>query len=115
MSLNADSLRLSYITLPSWTAASLEDAQNQSNFTLISAGNATLAGYPAYKIVYIATIEDLCNRKVAEIFTFKDSKVYTMNYRTIPEYYDTHRRFSKNDGLVPDQVARNNFPRHCNL
>jgi len=76
-------------SLSEWTAGWLKALQNQSNFTQIDAGNATLAGYPAYKIVYTFT-GPYGDSKVTEIWTVKDGNVYEIWYSAYPKYYDIY-------------------------
>ncbi|MGA3359582.1 MAG: PsbP-related protein [Halobacteriota archaeon] len=76
-------------TLTSRTASIISQVQNISNFTQIDAGNTTLAGNPAYKIVYTATVNgnDL---KLTQIWTIKDGKEYFITYKAAPNNYDTY-------------------------
>jgi hypothetical protein len=79
------------MTLSSYTAARLAANVSNQNYTQLSAGNATLAGNPAYKIVYTATSwlgGDL--QKMTEIFTVKDGKVYSVTYGAYPKNYDAY-------------------------
>jgi len=51
--------------------------ENYSNYRKIDAGNTTLAGYPAYKIIYTDRVS---NFTTTEIWTVKEGKVYTINH-----------------------------------
>lgn len=78
-------------TLPSWTTTALDTVQNYSkNFTKIDAGNTTLAGNPAYKIVYTETQGLPDKFKVTEIWTVNESRVYTIKYEAITKDYNTY-------------------------
>lgn len=61
-----------------------------SNFTQIDAGNTTLAGYPAYKIVYTANTDPFGVHKVTDILMVKDGNVYEIQYSANLRYYDTY-------------------------
>jgi hypothetical protein len=61
--------------------------ENYSNYRKIDAGNTTLAGYPAYKIVYTDRVS---NFTTTEIWTVKEGKVYTINHAAHTRYYDTY-------------------------
>jgi len=77
-------------TLSNITAGIRSEVQDFSNFKLIDAGNATLAGNPAYKIVYTATTSNGNNLKATQIWTVKDGKAYIITYKGAPANYDTH-------------------------
>jgi hypothetical protein len=55
----------------------------------IEAGNATLAGAPAYRIVYVAT-DERDSLKVTEIWVIKDGKEYIITYKATPDNYDKY-------------------------
>jgi hypothetical protein len=76
-------------TLESLTSEHIQEAQEFENFTQIEAGNTTLAGNPAYKIVYKATY-DGDYLKVTQIWTVKDGKIYLITYKAAPDNYDAH-------------------------
>ena len=76
-------------TLESRTSDRTEALQDYDNFTQISAGNTTLAGNPAYKIIYTATV-DGDHLKVTQIWTVKDGKEYTITYKAAPKNYETY-------------------------
>lgn len=76
-------------TLESITSAQIAHVQEFADFTQIEAGNATLAGNPAYKIVYTATY-DGDFQKATQIWTVKDGKVYLVTYKTAPDDYNTY-------------------------
>ena len=73
-------------TLSSWTNAAVSTAKNNQNYTQISAGNATLAGSPAYKNVYTQTYANVIT-KHTEIWTVIGGNVYTINYIEYPQYH----------------------------
>jgi hypothetical protein len=76
-------------TLSSLTAKTTSELQNFSDFKQIDAGNTTLAGNPAYKVVYTATLNgDLL--KVKQIWTVKDGKGYIITYKAAPNNYDAY-------------------------
>jgi serine/threonine-protein kinase len=77
-------------TLSNITATIRSEVEEFSNFKLIDAGNTTLAGNPAYKIVYTATTSKGDNVKVTQIWTVKDGKEYIITYKGSPANYDTH-------------------------
>ncbi len=76
-------------TVTSRTAQLLLAAQSLSNFTEISAGNATLAGLPAYKITYTATY-DGNDLKFTQIWMIKHGKEYIITYKADPKNFDTY-------------------------
>jgi hypothetical protein len=76
-------------TLSNLTAGILSAVQGLSEFTQIEAGNTTLAGNPAYKIVYTTTVEGYY-QKVTEIWTVKGGKEYLITYKAAPSNYDTY-------------------------
>jgi hypothetical protein len=58
-----------------------------TNFKIIeSYNNATLSGYPAYKLVWTEAINDT-GIKVMEIGIISNGHVYAMEYRAEPERY----------------------------
>ncbi len=77
-------------TLSSTTSDILTDVRNISNFTQIQAGNATLAGTPAYKIVYTANDNKGDFLKIMQIWTVKAGKEYLITYKAAPNNYDTY-------------------------
>jgi hypothetical protein len=50
-------------------------------------GNATLAGSPAYEIIFDYSYLDN-NKKAIEIWTVKDNKVYIINYVAYEHIFD---------------------------
>jgi PsbP-like protein len=77
-------------TLSSETDSILSEAEGFSNYTLVDAANTTLAGNPAYKIVYTATTSTGDNLKLTQIWTVKDGKEYFITYKGAPANYDTY-------------------------
>jgi len=77
-------------TLSNITSSIRSEVENFSDFKLIDAGNTTLAGNPAYKIVYTATTSNGNNLKVTQIWTVKDGKEYIITYKGAPTNYETH-------------------------
>lgn len=76
-------------SLDTLTDEGIANALNYNNVTPISENNTTLAGQPAYKIVYTATISgDFV--KVEQIWTVKDGKAYIITYKAAPANYDTY-------------------------
>ncbi|MFZ0011497.1 MAG: PsbP-related protein [Halobacteriota archaeon] len=76
-------------TLATVTKDITSAAQSNDNFTQIEATNTTLAGLPAYKIVYTATVNG-DQLKALQTWTVKDSKVYVITYKAAPNNYDTY-------------------------
>jgi serine/threonine-protein kinase len=76
-------------TLATVTDDAISTAQDYDNFKQIEATNTTLAGLPAYKIVYTATING-DQLKVLQTGTVKDGKAYVITYKGAPANYDTH-------------------------
>jgi hypothetical protein len=76
-------------TLGSETDLMLAAVQDFSNFTEISAGNTTLAGNPAYKVVYTATY-DADYIKFSQTWTVKAGKEYIITYKADPKDFDTY-------------------------
>jgi hypothetical protein len=76
-------------TLESITSFHIAYVQGFGNFTQIESGNATLAGNPAYKIVFTATYEGDF-QKATQIWTVKDGKAYLLTYKTAPDDYNTY-------------------------
>jgi hypothetical protein len=70
-------------------ADAIEAAEGYNNFTLISAANTTLAGLPAGKIVYTATI-DGNQQKILQTWTVQNGKVYVITYKGASKNYDTY-------------------------
>jgi hypothetical protein len=52
----------------------------------IEAGNATLAGVAAYRIVYMTT-DERDSLKVTEIWMIKERKEYIVTYKATPDNY----------------------------
>jgi hypothetical protein len=76
-------------TLSNRTANILGQVQDLPDFSRIEAGNATLAGNPAYKVVYTATIDG--NKfKLTQIWTVKNGKEYFITYKAAPNNYDQY-------------------------
>lgn len=73
-------------TLANVTADVVSGVQALPGFVQIEAGNATLAGAPAYRIVYLTT-DDRDSLKVTEIWTIKDGKEYVITYKATPNNY----------------------------
>jgi hypothetical protein len=76
-------------TLENVTKEGTSIAQENDDFKQIEATNTTLAGLPAYKIVYTATI-DGNQLKVLQTWTVKDGKAYIITYKGAPANYDTY-------------------------
>jgi hypothetical protein len=76
-------------TLASITQDVKSNAQSYDNFTQIEATNTTLAGLPAYKIVYTATV-DGDQLKALQTWTVKDGKAYAITYKGAPSNYNTY-------------------------
>jgi eukaryotic-like serine/threonine-protein kinase len=76
-------------TLSSLTPSKLSALQEFSDFKQIEAGNTTLAGNPAYKVVYTATV-DGDPLKLTQIWTVKGGKEYVITYKAAPNNYDTY-------------------------
>jgi eukaryotic-like serine/threonine-protein kinase len=88
--LNVQVLNLSASsTLATVTEQLKSNAQSFDNFTQIEATNTTLAGLPAYKIVYTATV-DGDQLKVLQTVTVKDGKAYVITYKGAPGNYNTY-------------------------
>jgi eukaryotic-like serine/threonine-protein kinase len=77
-------------TLSSETDALLSELNGLSNFTLVNEGNTTLAGNPAYKVVFTVTTSTGDNLKATQIWTVKDGKEYIITYKGTPTNYDTY-------------------------
>ncbi len=77
-------------TLRSMTSEIIAADQNLSNFTQIQAGNATLAGLPAYKIVCTASDSDGNFLKIMQTWTVNAGKGYIITYKAAPNNYDTY-------------------------
>jgi hypothetical protein len=76
-------------TLQTVTDDFISNAQDYDAFKQIEATNTTLAGLPAYKIVYTATI-DGDQLKLLQTWTVKDGKAYVITYKGAPTNYETH-------------------------
>jgi hypothetical protein len=76
-------------TLSSRTDSILAAVQDFSNYTEISAGNATLGGNPAYKVSYTATY-DGDHLKFTQIWTITHGKEYLITYKADPQDFDTY-------------------------
>ena len=76
-------------TLSDLTARLTSQLQNFSDFKQTDAGNTTLAGNPAYKVIYTATV-DGSPLKLTQIWTVKDGKEYIITYKGAPNNYDTY-------------------------
>lgn len=69
--------------------------QNADNFRLIESGtNATLAGYPAYKLVFNQTIDD-STVKTLEIGTLIGNKAYYIQYYAESQPYSDNSRIAQ--------------------
>jgi serine/threonine-protein kinase len=77
-------------TLETTTDDVISNAQDYNNFNEISAHNATLAGLPAYKIVFTATTDNGDQLEALQIWTVKDDKAYIITYKGAPANYDTY-------------------------
>jgi hypothetical protein len=77
------------IDLSRLTTSHVADLRNRSGVTVIEASNTTLAGSPAYKVVYTATASGV-TQKTMEIATVKGSNEYIITYRASPDYYDAY-------------------------
>lgn len=80
---------LSNDTLATVTDDVISNAQEYDNFKQIEATNTTLAGLPAYKIVYTATING-DQLKLLQTWTVKDGKAYVITYKGALANYGTH-------------------------
>jgi len=88
--LNVQALNLSANdTLQTVTQDVTSNAQSYDNFTQIEATNTTLAGLPAGKIVYTATVNS-DQLKALQTWTVKDGKAYVITYKGAPDNYDTY-------------------------
>jgi len=76
-------------TLATVTDDVISNAQGYDNFKQIEATNTTLAGLPAYKIVYTATVNG-DQLKLLQTVTVKDGKAYVVTYKGAPANYGTH-------------------------
>jgi PsbP-like protein len=76
-------------TLSCRTASIIAAVQDFSNYTEISAGNATLGGNEAYMVSYTATY-DGDYLKFIEIWTIKQGKEYLITYKADPQNFDTY-------------------------
>jgi len=76
-------------TLSSLTDTKLLAMQDFSDFKQIEAGNTTLAGNPAYKIVYTTTVDGYY-QKVTQIWTVKRGTEYLITYKADPKNFDTY-------------------------
>lgn len=81
--LNVQVVNRAGATLATVTEEVKSNAQGYDNFQQIEATSTTLAGLPAYKIVYTATV-DGDQLKVAQIVTIKDGKAYVITYKGAP-------------------------------
>jgi hypothetical protein len=80
------------------------------NFTLIDSNATTLAGSPAHKIVYTATLPSSgLNLKFMQIFAIKDSKSYVITFGTFPtifsRYLPTIQKMVDSFAFVPVVTA----------
>ncbi len=88
--LNVQVLNLSSSdSLSTLTDEGIANAQSYDNFTQIAANNTTLAGYPAYKIVFTATIDGNFV-KVQQVWTVYEGKAYIITYKAAPANYDAY-------------------------
>jgi hypothetical protein len=87
--LNAQVINRTGATLATVTEELQSTVQEYDNFKQIEATNTTLAGLPAYKIVYTATV-DGDQLKVLQTVTVKDGKAYVITYKAAPNNYDTY-------------------------
>jgi hypothetical protein len=76
-------------TLATVTDDLTSNAQGYDNFKQIEASNTTLAGLPAYKIVYTATVNG-DQLKLLQTVTVKDGKAYVITYKGAQANYGTH-------------------------
>jgi hypothetical protein len=76
-------------TLENVTADILYGVQALPDYVQIQAGNATLAGTAAYRVVYTIT-DERDSLKVTEIWTVKDRKEYVITYKATPDLYNKY-------------------------
>jgi hypothetical protein len=87
--LNAQVLTRTGASLATVTEELKSTVQDYDNFKQIEVTNTTLAGLPAYKIVYTATVNG-DQLKVLQTVTVKDGKAYVITYKDAPANYDKH-------------------------
>ncbi len=68
----------------------ISNARGYDDFNEIMAHNTTLAGLPAYKIVFTATTDDGDQLKALQTWTVKDGKAYIITYQGATSNYDKH-------------------------
>jgi hypothetical protein len=71
------------------TSSHVADLRNRSGVSVIETGNATLAGRPAYKVVYTMTVSG-ATQKTMELLTVKGTSEYIITYRARPADYDAY-------------------------
>ena len=77
-------------TLKEQTQANIEQLQqDHPDFKLLESGNTTLAGNPAYKIVYTATANQKYV-KAMQVWTLSNGTYYMITYKTGPSNYDKY-------------------------
>jgi serine/threonine-protein kinase len=77
-------------TLKEQTQANLEQLQqDHPDFKLLESGNTTLAGNPAYKIVYTASANQKFI-KAMQVWTLSNGSYYLITYKTGPSNYDKY-------------------------
>jgi hypothetical protein len=77
-------------TLKEQTQANIEQLQqDHPDFKLLESGNTTLAGNPAYKIVYTATVNQKYV-KAMQVWTLSNGTYYMITYKTSPSNYDKY-------------------------
>jgi hypothetical protein len=87
--LNVQVVNRTGATLATVTEELKSSIQGYDNLKQIEATNTTLAGLPAYKIIYTATV-DGDQLKLVQIVTAKDGKAYVITYKGAPTNYETH-------------------------
>ena len=76
-------------TLEIMTDEGIATAEDYDDFKLIEETGTTLAGLPAYKIVFTATIDGE-QLKLLQTWTVNDGKLYIITYKGAPTNYVTH-------------------------
>jgi hypothetical protein len=73
----------------------ITNVQNAKNFTLLESGtSATLAGNPAYKLVYSKSVEGT-PVKAIQVGTIVSNKAYYIQYTAEPEHYSNNLKIAQ--------------------
>lgn len=81
--------KTTFNSLKDYVSNQLAIISKYENYEAISSEGMTLAGLPAYKIIYTITAEGR-DIKAMQVYILKENKGYVFTYRISPENYSTY-------------------------